>query len=228
MPEWKVLLLSDDVEPLGLWVYALAKRHIDAVVADFTREQPDAYLRAPPDIVIFDVSSAWRHALNVCRELRTQLVNPILMLAYISSEPQMVEAYEAGVDECIAKPIGLRLLTAKVRAWLRRAWTVPTEALTVLDVGGLRLNPEKRLVDLPDGGQIPLTNLELRLLHLLTSHPGQVLKPSTMIDRVWGYESAEGAVLKNMVYRLRRKIEPDPAHPQYIRTVDGGYVYRKK
>ncbi len=115
-----------------------------------------------------------------------------------------------------------------MRAWLRRAWTVPTEALTVLDVGGLRLNPEKRLVDLPDGGQIPLTNLELRLLHLLMSHSGQVLKPSTMIDRVWGYESAEGAVLKNMVYRLRRKIEPDPAHPHYIRTVDGGYVYQVK
>jgi len=47
-----------------------------------------------------------------------------------------------------------------------------------------------------------------------------------MIDRVWGYESAEGAVLKNMVYRLRRKIEPDPAHPHYIRTAPGGHVFR--
>jgi DNA-binding response OmpR family regulator len=226
MPGWKVLLLSDDVESLGLWAHGLASRGIGAVVADFTRERPDGYLKEPPDIVIIDVYGATREALSLCRQLRSQLVNPILMLAYFAGEPQMVEAYEAGADECIAKPIGLRLGVAKVRAWLRRSWTVPTEALNVLDVGGLRLDPEKRLLTLPDGGEISLTNLELRLLHLLMSHPGQVLEPCLMIDRVWGYESAEGAVLKNMIYRLRRKIEPDPAHPHYIRTAPGGYVFQ--
>jgi DNA-binding response OmpR family regulator len=226
MTEWKVLLLSDDIEPLRLWAYGLAQRGVAAVLADFTKERPEQYLNEPPDIVIIDVYGANREALCLCRELRAQLVNPILMLAYITTEPEMVEAYDAGVDECIAKPIGLRLLVVKVRAWLRRAWTVPTEALTVLEMGGLCLSPDKRLVTLPDGVEIALTNLELRLLHLLMSHPGQVLEPSLMIDRVWGYESAEGAVLKNMIYRLRRKIEPDRAHPRYIRTAPCGYVFQ--
>jgi DNA-binding response OmpR family regulator len=139
----------------------------------------------------------------------------------------MVEAYEAGADECIAKPIGLRLGVAKVRAWLRRSWTVPTEALTSLEAGGLRLDPDKRHLELPGGGEIGLTNLELRLLHLLMSHPGQVLGPEVIVDRVWGFESADSAVLKNMVYRLRRKIEPDPAHPRYLRTAAGGYVFQR-
>jgi DNA-binding response OmpR family regulator len=227
MPEWKVLLLSDDIEPLRLWAYGLSQRGIGAAVADFTKQRPEQYLKEPPDIVILDVYGANREALSLCRLLRSQLVNPILMLAYIATEPEMVAAYDAGVDECIAKPIGLRLMTAKVRAWLRRSWTVPTEALTTLEVGGLRLDPDRRQLSLPDAGKVSLTNLELRLLHLLMSHPGQVLEPSLIIDRVWGYDSADSAVLKNMVYRLRRKVEPDPAHHHYIRTVPGGYVFSR-
>jgi two-component system alkaline phosphatase synthesis response regulator PhoP len=59
------------------------------------------------------------------------------------------------------------------------------------------------------------------------SNPGQVLDPSTIIDRVWGFESADAVALKNLVYRVRRKIEPNPSHPYYIRTVLGGYVFQK-
>lgn len=227
MPEWKVLLLSDDTEPLKLWAYGLAQRGISATIADFIKERPEQYLQEPSDVVIIDVYGASREALALCRRLRSQLVNPILMLAYITSEPQMVEAYEAGVDECIPKPIGLRLMVVKVRAWLRRAWTVPTEALTGLAVEGFRLDPDRRVLSL-DSTEVKLTNLELRLVHLLMSHAGQTLESHLIIDRVWGFESADSGMLKNVVYRLRQKIEPDPAHPHYICTVPGGYAFHPR
>jgi two-component system KDP operon response regulator KdpE len=225
IPEWKVLLLSDETEPLRLWAYGLERRGIGAAIADFTKERPEQYLKEPPDIVILDVYGSTREALALCRRLRSQLVNPILLLAYISTEPQMLEAYEAGVDECIAKPVGLRLLSAKARAWLRRAWTVPTEALTGLEMGGFRLDPDRRVLA-SDSTEVRLTNLEFRLIHLLMSHAGQTLESRLIIERVWGYEGADSAMLKNVVYRLRQKIEPDPAHPCFICTVHGGYTFR--
>jgi len=227
MREWRALLLSDDIEPMRLWAYILDRRGIGSVVADFTQGHPEDYLREPPDLIIFDVYRALPVALSVCRQLRAELVNPILMMGYFSGEPEMLDAYAAGADDCVAKPVGSRLLVAKVRALMRRAWTMPAEAMMPREAGGLRLDPQRRRLSLADGREIGLTNLELRLLYLLMSHPGQVLEPSLIIDRVWGFESAEPGALKTMVCRLRRKIEPDPAHPRYIRTARAGYVFSK-
>jgi two-component system OmpR family response regulator len=227
MREWKALVLSDDIESAGVWSDLLTRRGLGSVVVDFTRQHPEDYLKEPPDLVLFVVYRTLPAALPVCRQLRAELASPILMMAYFSSEDDMLEAYESGVDECIAKPVGSRLLAVKVRAWLRRAWTMPNEAMTARESGGLRLDPERRQLWLADGTQIGLSSLELRLLYLLMSNPGQVLEPSTIIDRVWGFEGADTAALKNLVYRVRRKIEPNPAQPYYIRTVMGGYVFHR-
>jgi DNA-binding response OmpR family regulator len=78
-----------------------------------------------------------------------------------------------------------------------------------------------------DGLAVGLTNLEFRVLHLLMSHPGQVLPAGLIVDRVWGYAGGgDSVLLKNVIYRLRRKIEPDAGEPRYLQTVAGeGYVF---
>jgi DNA-binding response OmpR family regulator len=227
MRESKVLLLSDDIEATRPWAYVLGRGGIRSVVADFTRDRPEDYLGEPSDLILFDVVGAVPAALAVCRKLRSDFVDPILMMAYFSGEPQVLEAYEAGIDDCMGKPVGLRLLPVKLQAWMRRAWTVPTEAMVARESGGLRLDPERRELRLADGREIGLTNLELRLLYVLMIRPGQVLDAALLIDRVWGFDSAEPAALKSLVYRLRRKIEPDPAHPQRLCAANGGYVFSK-
>ncbi len=95
-------------------------------------------------------------------------------------------------------------------------------------MGDLRLAPARREVITTTGSAVKLTNLEFRLLHLLMSHPGQVLGSNLIIDRVWGYTGGGDTVLlKNLVYCLRRKIEPDPSQPRYIQTVAGeGYSFQ--
>jgi DNA-binding response OmpR family regulator len=228
MRQWTVLLLGDDPESMRVWQMTMTERGGRVTMADITRERAEDFVKEPPDLVIFDVYRALPAAMTACRKLRGELVNPILMVAYFGGEIDMLDAYEAGADDCIARPVGGRLIWAKVRAWLRRAWTMPTEAMSPREVAGLRLYPETRHLRLADGREIGLTNLETRLLYLLMTHPGQVLEPSLIIDRVWGFEGAEPGALKAMVYRLRRKIEPDPAHPRYIHTVSGGYVFDKR
>jgi len=227
MRQWTVLLLSDEVEELRLWQLFMVERGANFVTADFTRDRPEDLVKEPPDLIILDVERALPAALAVCRKLRADLVNPILLVAYFSGEIEMLDAFEAGVDDCIPKPVGPRLVWAKMRAWLRRAWTMPAEAMMPREAAGLRLDPQRRRLSLADGREVELTNLELRLLYLLMSHPDQALEPSLIIDRVWGFENAEPGALKTMVYRLRRKIEPDPAHPRYLRTAPGGYVFSK-
>ena len=123
------------------------------------------------------------------------------------------------------RPIGLPLFVCKVRAWLRHSWTIPARALRQREGAGLRLNPAERQIVVGDS-VVRLTNLELRLLHLLMSHEGQILSGEQIVSRVWGHDYGDRGMLKNVVYRLRRKLEPDPDMPRYLHTVSGeGYLY---
>jgi two-component system, OmpR family, response regulator RegX3 len=110
---------------------------------------------------------------------------------------------------------------------MRRSWTVPASMLSSFQAGDFRLDPAQRQLVLQTGKVVKLTSLEFRLLHVLMSHPNQVLESSLLIDRVWGANSGgDSVLLKNVVYRLRRKIEPDPSQPRYIQSITGeGYVF---
>jgi DNA-binding response OmpR family regulator len=80
----------------------------------------------------------------------------------------------------------------------------------------------------PEGMEIKLTNLEFRLLHLLMSRPGHVFSVEDIVQSIWGgYDSGDQVLLKNVVYRLRRKIEPDPGNPVLVQTGPGGYCFRE-
>jgi len=114
-------------------------------------------------------------------------------------------------------------------AWLRRSWVGSIEVLANLQVGDLLLDPAQRQLVAPPSQVIKLTNLEFRLLYLLMSHHGQVLETNVIIDRVWGSYSDGGdsILLKNLVYRVRNKIELDPHQPRYILNVAGeGYMFQ--
>jgi DNA-binding response OmpR family regulator len=138
----------------------------------------------------------------------------------------MLEAYEAGIDEYILKPIEPSLLHAKVKAWLRRTWSIPVGMLDALKVGDIRFLPGERTLILDGKPPIRMTNLELRLMFYLMSHAGRTITAEELCQRVWGTDrEVNKATLKNVIYRLRLKLEPDPTNPHYIRTVGGGYQF---
>jgi DNA-binding response OmpR family regulator len=142
----------------------------------------------------------------------------------------LLKAYEAGFDECVLKPIHPLLFEAKLKAWLRRSSNVPVEIMAALRVDDLQLIPSDRAVIFDDHDPVHLTNLELRLLYYLMGRPGRTLRTEELCERVWSHHSiGDARTLKNLVYRLRRKIEADPAHPHYLHTVAGvGYRFVAK
>jgi two-component system response regulator RegX3 len=178
------------------------------------------------DLIILDLQSC-PEALAMLRRLRPRFVNPILLLAPEGNEVYCLEGYRAGADECICQPVAPAVLLAKVTAWLRHRWTVRIESLAPLQGGGLRLEPERHQVVTAAGVAVRLTNVELRLLHLLMRHPGQILAPEAMVPAVWGAEGGGDArILRRVVRRLRAKIEPNPRRPRTILTARGrGYTF---
>jgi len=110
-------------------------------------------------------------------------------------------------------------------------WTQTTRfnALVSLSDQGLTLDPHTRAVRLPDGRDVGLTNLEFHFLYCLLAHEGWPVRACTLLDQVWGCQGDDEALIKRLVYRLRRKIEPDPAEPRYVRTVPRiGYAFGRE
>lgn len=224
----KILLISDDPTTARTWAYLFSQKGYATELAAPTDGALAAWDRDSFDLIVIDAQTPMLDDIDLCRQLRLVAVNPIVLLPFHSDEPHLLQAYEAGVDECIVKPVSPRLLLAKVSAWQRRAWTVPTEALDCLQVADLHLDPASRQLVTAGGRPTKLTNLEFRLLHLLMSHAGRPLDTNLIVERVWSHEgNGEGVPLENLVDRLRRKIERDPSQPRYIQMVAGeGYAFQ--
>jgi DNA-binding response OmpR family regulator len=226
----KILLVTDDLKTGKVWAFAWGQRGLEVVLVGSRDEAERQWAGDVFDLLVVDVHTPQLDGLDLCRCLRGEAVIPFLLLIPDADEARILEAYRTGVDECVVKPISPALLVAKVVAWLGRSWTVQTDALQQLEGGDLRLDPARREVTTGEGAVVKLTNLEFRLLHLLMTHPGQVMEPGLIVDRVWGYaDGAESVLLKNLVYRLRQKIEPDPGNPRYIQTMPGeGYTFGRQ
>lgn len=224
----RILLISDDSEANHVWAYLLTQKGMDVFTVDTASAAAELFARDPFDLLIINYYFDFNEALTLSRQLRPEIANPILLFIGTQDEATLLDAYEAGVDECIVKPISHRLFIAKITAWLRRSWTVPTEALDHLQVDELRLDSAQRQIVIGEDAVIKLTNLEFRVLHLLMSHRGQVLDTNVIVDRVWGHTgNGDNILLKNVIYRLRRKIEDNPSHPRFLQTVPGeGYTFR--
>ncbi|MGW8225804.1 MAG: response regulator transcription factor [Anaerolineales bacterium] len=224
----KVLLISDDYSTARIWCHILNEKNIDATLLGSPEEALQVWSDTIPDLIVIDTYAREFDSIGLVRQLREQGVVPIILLTAINNETYILEAYQAGVDECVVKPVSPALFQVKVKAWLRRSWSMPTESLDMLKTGGLQLDPTRRQVITDDQQTINLTNLEFRLLHLLMTHPGWVMTTEDIVLKIWGYHgNGDSNLLKNVVYRLRRKIDPDQGNPRYIHTEIGlGYKFQ--
>lgn len=185
-----------------------------------------------PDAIVLDLMLPGVDGLALTRALRAKSSVPILMLSARGEELDRVIGLEVGADDYLAKPFGPRELLARLRALLRRGQTTETESATPtvqarfglfsLDTLGHRL--------LRDGQEVVLTSGEYTLLAALVAHPNRVLSRDTLVDMLRGYERDPfDRSIDNRVTRLRRKIEPEPASPVFIRTVRGeGYLFNPR
>ena len=186
----KVLLVSNQQTTGPLLAFSLQEQQQLDVILESTPS--NAVVRSVdenPDLVVLDINLPEDQTVDIIKRLRVETAVPIMLLTSIRSEEFMVETYNAGVDECVLKPIGPSLFHAKVKGWLRRSWTVPADTLDPIKVGNIRLFPSDRMMFLESGESFRLTNLELRLIYFLMSRPNRTVASEELIERVWGYRS---------------------------------------
>ncbi len=208
-------LLRDYLQQAGFRVVTAADGPTALMVARAER----------PDMIVLDLGLPGLDGLDVTRTLRKSSDVPIIMLTARAEEADRIVGLELGADDYLVKPFSPKELVARVRAVLRRV-DASVETPDLVRAGDLEIDTAKRTVTV-DGRAIDLTPTEFELLLQFARSPGRVYTRSQLLDALHGvafesYERAIDAHVKN----LRRKLEPDPAHPRYLLTVYGvGYKY---
>jgi DNA-binding response OmpR family regulator len=176
------------------------------------------------DLVLLDLAMPGMHGFDVLKEIRLSTDVPVIFLTVQDDELAKVRGLELGADDYIVKPFGHLELLARIRSVLRRTTgqTQPTEH--PYRSGEMCIEFAQRRVTLA-GAPVRVTNTEYRLLEVLAQNAGRIAENERLLQRVWGYERGdEVESLKVLIYRLRQKIEPDPARPRYLLTERGvGY-----
>lgn len=177
----------------------------------------------PTDVVLVDLRLPGIQGLDLIRNLRSTSQVPIIIVTAQTDSHDVVAGLEAGADDYVTKPFVSKELTARIRTLLRRAAPSQTDA-TRLSCGPIELRVDSAEV-LRDGVPVPVSRIEFYVLVELIGANGMVLSRDHLLRTVWGYSNAgDGRVVDNLIYRLRSKIEADPAHPVHLKTVRGfGY-----
>jgi len=218
----KALVVDDDRVLADLTAFALRRAGFDVIQAFDGEVALRRWEAEQPDLIILDVNLPRVDGFTVCRRIRAVAATPIIMLTVRDKEDDIVRGLNLGADDYMAKPFSPRQLVARSLTVLRRAGK--TLAPSVRQAGSLSFDSSRREVRRDDGPPVTLTPLEGRLLDLLMTNAGQILPSETIIDQVWGPEGGDRDMLRQLVRRLRARIEPDPAHPTLIETIPGlGY-----
>ena len=221
----KILVADDDLELSGLIAFALRQGGFTTVEAPDGPSALETFRHENPDLVILDVNMPRLNGFEVLEQLRAFSAVPVLMLTVRAGEDDQVRGLDLGADDYLAKPFSPRTLLARVRALLRRGGT---ERPGHLDAGDLRLDPLSQAVTVGDAPPVKLTGLETRLLQILIASAGRPVTHDSLSRSIWGLRGVgDRQLLKQLVHRLRRKIEPEPAAPRRLVTIEGvGYALR--
>jgi DNA-binding response OmpR family regulator len=230
----RILLIEDDPE-----IAALVTMNVEDVglAVDRVADGESGLERALTgvyDLVILDLMLPRLDGISVCTRIREKNPHiPILMLTAKAEEIDRVLGLELGADDYMTKPFSVRELVARVRALLRRAGKAPgasdqntADQVQPVGIGKLMIDLEKRKVTLGDN-VVELTVKEFDLLALFARNPGRAYSRADLLNLVWGYQfDGYEHTVNTHINRLRNKIEKDPAHPEYLKTVWGvGYRF---
>jgi DNA-binding response OmpR family regulator len=218
----KALVVDDDRALADIIAFTMRREGYQVVKAFDGETALHRWTEEQPDIILLDVNLPKLDGFAVCQHIRQQSQTPIILLTVRGEEDDIIRGFELGADDYITKPFSPRQLVARTQAVLRRASSRP--ASPVRKVGDLVLDLPRRELRVGRGDAISLTLLESRLLDYLMLNVGHVLTATAIIDHVWGPEGGDKDMLRQLVHRLRSKIEPDPSNPTRIETVPGiGY-----
>jgi DNA-binding response OmpR family regulator len=220
-----ILVVDDEPKIIKLTRDYLMKYGYRVISASDGAEALTLARREKPDLVVLDLMLPEMDGWEVCRTLRNESDIPIIMLTARSEESDQVLGLELGADDYITKPFSPHTLVARIRAVLRRAQGL-LKPLAIIHAGDLEIDLDGHQVRLK-GEVVHLTPTEFRILVLLAQHPGQLFTREQLVDQLYGIsvESFDRSI-DSHIKNLRRKLEANQAHPDYINTIYGeGYRF---
>lgn len=225
-----VLVVEDEPQMRRFMRASLAAHGYRLLETDSAREAIRLLTSHNPDLLLLDLGLPDGDGISLAREIRSWSRVPIVVVSARGCEDDKVAALDAGADDYLTKPFGVNELLARMRVALRHAGEAEAGcADPVIECGPLRIDLARRLV-LRDDVEVHLTSIEYKLLALLARHAGRVLTHRQLLREVWGptYLNQTHYVRVHMA-ELRRKIECDPARPQWLVTEPGvGYRLRDR
>ncbi|MCV3213642.1 response regulator transcription factor [Plectonema radiosum NIES-515] len=228
-----ILIVEDELEIAQLIQLSLEKEGFSCRISRDGISALRMFQEQPPDLIILDLMIPGLDGLEVCARIRHKpgAKDPyILMLTAKGEEIDRVIGLSTGADDYMVKPFSPRELVARVRALLRRSFRQGGQN-QVYRTQNFIVDVEQRTASRQKNSQeleiLDLTSLEFNLLSTFVSNPGRVWNRSQLIDKLWGDNFfGDERVVDTHVARLRKKIEPDQAHPSFIKTVVGvGYKF---
>lgn len=236
----RILLVDDEQDLLWAVRYSLADAGYEVFTACDGREALAAAQRNRPDLIVLDVVMPKLDGLQLCHKLRRDpelAAVPILFLSVRSDVEDRIKGLDRGADDYLVKPFDMEELKARIRALLRRHRYSSNQEGTRNRRRDSRIVVNPLALDLQtcqvhvEEESIQLTPTQFELLRYLMVHPGEVFSSRQLLEQVWGYAptTADPSLVRWHIKNLREKIESDPTHPDYIRTIPGhGYMLERR
>lgn len=222
----RILLIEDDRSICSFITTTLCTNGYLVTTAASGTEGISLAASNRPDVILLDLGLPDMDGCEVIQKLRSWTGIPIIVISARTTEQDKVTALDLGADDYLTKPFGPAELMARIRTGLRHRHNLASGR--VYKALGLTLDFEKRLVTL-DGREVHLTQIEYQLLSLLAENSGRVLTYTYIMNSIWGpYMDSNNQILRVNMANIRRKIEKNPALPQYVYTEIGvGYRMRE-
>ena len=227
MPKFSVLIIEDE-KNIQTFMGKVLKRHDYQVLYADTGKQGLEMIRSRcPDLILLDLGLPDMDGCSIIRAVRTWASTPIIVISARTAEREKVAALDLGADDYITKPFGTSELLARIRASLRHSNRLLTDSTFYIRPyrhKDLILDFSKRLLTIR-GNAVHLTPIEYKIVAYLAQNSGKVITYASILSNVWGpYADNDNKILRVNMANIRRKIEEDPAQPQYIFTEVGvGY-----
>ena len=234
MSERTHIFVVDDEPPAREMVVEYLRMHgFEATACDDGASLRRALSQQKPDLIVLDLNMPEEDGLSILRTLKQQTAVPIIMLTATAGAIDRIVGLELGADDYLAKPCELRELLARIRSVLRRSGggaggeAAPPRGPAAVRFGTKWLDLQAQVLRDDAGNEYPLVGSEFALLKVFAEHPKRVLSREQLLDLANARDrEAFDRAIDVRITRLRRKIEPDPAHPSVIRTVRGaGYLF---
>jgi DNA-binding response OmpR family regulator len=222
----QIMVIAADQNEKEIIAFVLRKAGLAVASSSDHQRVLKNWTEHPADLMVV-ASLEDRVPIRIVEEVRAVTQIPLLMIVDQISEKNRCNLLQTGADVVLDRPVSAQVLTAQSQALLRRSAAVPSFVLPTLDLNEITLDPSARTVTVSGKETRRLTQLEFRLLYTLMTNRGQVVPLDVLVERVWGYTGGGNRdLVRGLVSRLRRKIEPDPEEAHFLETIAGvGYRF---